>query len=70
MRRCRCCRQAWPIDCFGRYRYRGAIRHRLRCEACRLNCGAARRRRAVERTNAYRARVRAEVEAVRLARVS
>jgi hypothetical protein len=70
VKRCRCCRQSWPIEFYptARYRVDGTPILRARCLACRWHCGAARRRAAVARTAAYRARLRADVEAVRLAR--
>ena len=64
MKRCRCCRQSWPIEFYapvGRWR-------RSTCLACRTNCGEARKRQNVARTQAYKAQIRAQVEAVRLAR--
>ena len=68
MKRCRCCRQTWPLDFYPTYRMRGVTYRRARCLACRENCGAARRRAAVIRTGLWKARLRGDVESTRLAR--
>lgn len=63
MRRCRCCRQEWPLEFYPVCRPDGL--RRRRCSACRAHCGPgstnAQRRR-------YRATLRDAVLAVRAAR--
>lgn len=70
MKKCRCCRQSWPIEFYpvARRRVDGSPILRASCLACRRHCGAAGRRAAVARTTAWKAQLRADVEAVRLAR--
>ena len=73
MKRCRCCRQTWPIEFYapvGRWR-------RSTCSACRAGCKRFRERyyirhrdEAIARTKAYRSTLRAEIERVRSARMS
>lgn len=70
MKQCRCCKNSWPLEFFrvARRRLDGTPIRRASCEACRLNCGAARRRRAIRITAEWQARLRADVMAVREAR--
>lgn len=65
-RRCRCCREWWPVTDFGIVRSDGL--RRQRCHACRRHCGPARRRRAVEITRAWRERLKSDVSVIRAAR--
>lgn len=78
MKRCRCCRQTWPIEFYPiarrvDVRINGRrIRHTYRratCTACRASA-VERRRKAVARTKAYRERLRAEIQHVRSVRMS
>jgi hypothetical protein len=68
MRRCRCCRQSWPIEFYTVCRSDG-LRRRT-CMACRRNCGPARVKRMRETTRAWKARLAADVAAVRQERVA
>lgn len=67
MKKCRCCRQSWPLEFYPTYTMRGVEYRRVKCLSCRENCGAARRRRDVERTRAWKASLRADVMAMRVA---
>lgn len=71
VRRCRCCHNIWPIEFYtatGGRDASGVQYLRATCTACRVNCGPVRRRRNVQRIAAWRARLRADVLAVRAAR--
>ena len=63
MKRCRCCRQSWPLEFFTVCRPDGL--RRSTCMACRKGCRPGSRN---VRNRAYRAHLRASVEAVRRAR--
>jgi hypothetical protein len=73
MRRCRCCRQSWPIEFFtpvGRWR-------RATCLACRAGCKrfrerhyATNRETMLRRSIEWRARLRADVQAIRAQRAA
>jgi hypothetical protein len=65
MKKCRCCRQLWPLECYEVCRPDGLLRGK--CKACQRNCGPARKRRAVARTRAWKAALRADVLALRTA---
>lgn len=45
MRRCSCCKNWWPLECFSAARRRtdGTAILRARCEACRKRCGTSQR---------------------------
>ena len=63
MKRCRCCRQEWPIEFFAIARKDGW--RRATCNACRRGCRPTTR---YGKVRLYRAALRAQVEAVRMAR--
>lgn len=65
MRRCRCCRQRWPTECF-KPNDRCAGGRVWTCRACRTGCHGTR----YAKVKAYRVRLRADVLAVRAARAA
>lgn len=70
--RCTCCRQWWSPEFYPTYRFRGVEYRRQRCLACRVHCKASGHwtERLAERNRRYRARVRAQIQHVREARVA
>ncbi len=73
MKRCRCCRQSWPIEFYtpvGRWRRSTCLACRAGCKRFRERYYARHREEAIARTNAYRAVLRAEVAMVRAVRAA
>ena len=63
-RKCSCCRQWWPDDA-DFYRYVAGRLQTNRCKACKRHGPTPARRTRIERTKAWYARLRADVERVR-----
>jgi len=73
MKKCRCCRQFWPLECYEVCRPDGLRRGKCRacqrseCKRFRQRYYARHRAEAIERSRLWKAALRAEVMAMRAA---